>query len=64
MSTPREDEMLAREACEALGVVRVELAHDPEAASSQADKIMEKFLRVTGHGDVADAWLSVPKWYA
>lgn len=37
---------------------------DIESAHGDADDVLCDLLRELGYGDVVDAWLQVPKWYA
>lgn len=37
---------------------------DTEASHGEADEILCNFLRALGHGDVADAFDAIEKWYA
>lgn len=36
---------------------------DPEAAHQAADKALCEFLRALGHGEVADEFEAVERWY-
>jgi hypothetical protein len=40
------------------------LSDDIEVAHSDADQAVMEFLHFLGHGDIADLWDSIEKWYA
>jgi hypothetical protein len=50
---------------EALSRLR-ELAEcdDQEIAHKEADKVLTDFLRALGHGDLAEAFDAIDKWYS
>lgn len=69
MATDDEFEGLSKESASSLAVRRLEeIAQvsegDPEVAHSVADDILCKLLRRLGHGEVADAYERVERWYA
>ena len=39
-------------------------ASDPEAAHSEADKVLCQLLRDIGYDDVVTEWEKINKWYA
>lgn len=39
------------------------LSYDIEEAHSDADQAVMAFLHSIGHGDIADLWGSIEKWY-